>query len=29
MNDATLIRKNLFRKRLRAILLMVSILIAF
>lgn len=29
MNDATLIRKNLFRKRLRAILLVVSILIAF
>lgn len=29
MNDATLIRKNLFRKRLRAVLLMVSILIAF
>lgn len=29
MNDATLIRKNLFRKRLRAILLIVSILVAF
>ena len=29
MNDATLIRKNLFRKRLRAVLLIVSILIAF
>lgn len=29
MNDATLIRKNLFRKRLRAVLLMVSILVAF
>jgi len=29
MNDATLIRKGLFRKKLRAILLMVSIMIAF
>ncbi|MFN3836026.1 MAG: ABC transporter permease [Glycocaulis sp.] len=29
MNDATLVRKNLFRKRLRAVLLMVSIFIAF
>lgn len=29
MNAATLIRKNLFRKRLRAVLLIVSILIAF
>lgn len=29
MNDATLVRKNLFRKRLRAVLLMVSILVAF
>ena len=29
MNDLTLIRKNLFRKKLRAILLTLSILIAF
>lgn len=29
MNDLTLIRKNLFRKRIRAALLMMSILIAF
>ncbi len=29
MNEATLIRKGLFRKKLRAILLMVSIMIAF
>ncbi len=29
MNDLTLIRKNLFRKRIRAALLMLSILIAF
>ena len=29
MNDLTLIRKNLFRKKLRAILLMFSIMIAF
>ena len=29
MNDATLVRKNLFRKRLRAVLLTISILIAF
>ena len=29
MNDLVLIRKNLFRRRLRAILMMVSILIAF
>ena len=29
MNDFTLIRKNLFRKKLRAILMLVSILIAF
>ena len=29
MNDLVLIRKNLFRKKLRAILMMVSILIAF
>ena len=29
MNDFTLVRKNLFRRKLRAILMMVSILIAF
>ena len=29
MNDLVLIRKNLFRRKLRAILMMVSILIAF
>src|SRR5260370_17554863 len=29
MNDFTLVRKNLFRRKLRAILMIVSILIAF
>ena len=29
MNDLLLIRKNLFRKKLRAILMLFSILIAF
>ncbi|HYC05087.1 MAG TPA: FtsX-like permease family protein [Azospirillaceae bacterium] len=29
MNDATLVRKNLFRKKTRAILMMVAILVAF
>ena len=29
MNDLILVRKNLFRRKLRAILMMVSILIAF
>ena len=29
MNDLTLMRKNLFRKKTRAILLLISIMIAF